>query len=642
MKDLYGSTKIWRMESPVDLEGIFTHVNVLCRLSAFRRDITEQLEKIYLDKAKFGDIIEHGLEGLRAVNENDKLFILGKPGAGKTTFLKHVTLQAISGRLESYVPIFVTLRDFSESGKLLYDFIVEQFDICDFPDAQPFIKTVLKLGKAIILCDGLDEVNKDGGVRDRVIKQLKDFSNKYSKAKYVVTCRVAATDYNFEGFTYVEMADFDDNQIESFVKKRFAGQEKLTESFLKEFRETRSGRLRDLAKNPLLLTLLCIGYRETLEFPSRRSEIYDDALNVLLKKWDTTRMIKRDEIYKDLSVGRKNQMFARIAAETFEATQYLVEQKQLEKKVVRYLKSLPSVESEEDIDGVAVIKAIEAQHGIFVERAQKIHSFSHLTFQEYYTARYVVAHYEKTLKPLIYNHCFDETWREVFLLVAELLDDADGFFEIFIRFLDDFALGDERLVTFLAMVEKEGKEYNLFEKRNIAGFFILDTSASIALVINIASAIASIRASDIARAIASTSAIVRARAGDIASDIARANANANASASTSDIPSDIAIASNIALDKSKKMGLTELHKALSKVSVPTEDSSKDEFRNFSKTMLNIFESHFNIEDYKFTREQAEHVRQYYYATELIIDCLKIAYVSDRERIEDRLLRPPVR
>ncbi len=88
------------------------------------------------------------------------------------------------------------------------------------------------------------------------------------------------------------------------------------------------------------------------------------------------------------------------------------------------------------------------------------------------------------------------------------------------------------------------------------------------------------------------------------------------------------------------MGLTELHKALANVSVPTEDGSKDEWMNFSKIMLNIFETHFNIEDYKFTKEQAEHVRQYFYATKLLTDCLKIAYVSNKNEIEERLLLPP--
>ncbi len=52
-----------------------------------------------------------------------------------------------------------------------------------------------------------------------------------------------------------------------------------------------------------------------------------------------------------------------------------------------YLKGVPGLE---EPDGEVVLKAMEAQHGIFVERARRIHSFSHLTLQEYFAARYIV------------------------------------------------------------------------------------------------------------------------------------------------------------------------------------------------------------------------------------------------------------
>ena len=42
------------------------------------------------------------------------------------------------------------------------------------------------------------------------------------------------------------------------------------------------------------------------------------------------------------------------------------------------------------MDSEVVLKALEAQHGLLVERARGIYSFSHLTFQEYFTAREVV------------------------------------------------------------------------------------------------------------------------------------------------------------------------------------------------------------------------------------------------------------
>ena len=89
----------------------------------------------------------------------------------------------------------------------------------------------------------------------------------------------------------------------------------LVEEMLEELELPEHTSIRDLSRNPLLLTLLCLNYAETLSFPARRVEIYEEALDALLKKWDTSRRIQRGGLYKTLSLGRKRQMFARIAFE---------------------------------------------------------------------------------------------------------------------------------------------------------------------------------------------------------------------------------------------------------------------------------------------------------------------------------------
>jgi predicted NACHT family NTPase len=38
----------------------------------------------------------------------------------------------------------------------------------------------------------------------------------------------------------------------------------------------------------------------------------------------------------------------------------------------------------------AVLDALEAQHGLLIERAKGIYSFSHLTFQEYFAAQFLI------------------------------------------------------------------------------------------------------------------------------------------------------------------------------------------------------------------------------------------------------------
>ena len=372
---LYGTMQIMGMREPVPLDDIFTDAYMLDKPTAFGRFDIERLKQMSADPDEPPPQAKR-INGLRLVKEKGNLFILGKPGAGKTTFLKYIALQAAEQNIDK-IPIFVSLKQWADSGTELLPFISERFDICDFPAAQPFVEELLKSGSAIVLFDGLDEVNQESGQRDKQTRAMNNFIEKYDRTQCLITCRIAASDYSFKPFTYVEVADFTERQIETFVSNWFRNQEgekdeETCKKFLSEFKKDDNKGLRDLARTPLLLTLLCLAFNETLTFPQRRAEIYQEALDALLKKWDSSRRIRRDEIYRKLSLGHKENMLARIAAETFQKNEYFIPQPELEKYIADYARNVPPHDTEEAADGEVILKAMEAQHGIFVERAREV------------------------------------------------------------------------------------------------------------------------------------------------------------------------------------------------------------------------------------------------------------------------------
>ncbi|HKC66110.1 MAG TPA: NACHT domain-containing protein, partial [Pyrinomonadaceae bacterium] len=458
IKKLYGTMQIMGMSKPVPLDDIFTDAYMLDKPTAFGRFDIEHLKQLSAD-LNAPPAYAKRVTGLRLVAEKNNLFILGKPGAGKTTFLKYIALKAAEQTIDK-VPIFVSLKQWADSGLNLLPFIIERFDICDFPAAQPFVEELLKTGSAIVLFDSLDEVTQERGYRNKQTRAMNDFIEKFDLTQCLITCRIAASDYSFKPFTYVEIADFSEKQIKTFVGNWFRNQEgekdeETCKKFLSEFARADNKGLRDLARTPLLLTLLCMAFNETLTFPQRRVEIYEEALDALLKKWDSSRRIKRDEVYRKLSLGHKENMLARIAAETFEKNEYFIPQAELERYITDYVKNIPPHDVDEATDGEVILKAMEAQHGIFVERAYKVYSFSHLTFQEYFTAKYIVANAAKgTLTNLIKVHCSDKRWREVFLLTTSLLPDASQFMMAFRRIADELLGGDERLRALLVWADK--------------------------------------------------------------------------------------------------------------------------------------------------------------------------------------------
>lgn len=441
VEKLYNTMRIFGMSNPVPLRGIYTRVNILQKLTSSFQITVEELERRFNSNSGQFRFMQVPIDGITVVNQIEKLVVLGKPGAGKTTFLKYVTLHALDGNLKNRrIPIFVSLKDWSDSGLSLMSYIVQQFDICDFRDAEPFIEGMLKEGKCLLLLDGFDEVTTDV---DEAIQQIHNFVNKYDTNQFILSCRVAAYSYCFPRFTDIEVTDFKSEQIETFVNNWFGWGSAKARLCWKKIKEDRA--ISELASVPLLLTLLCLAFDENMDFPSNRAELYKDAVDALLKKWDASRSIKRAEIYRYLSPRRKESLFSRIAATTFSDEKYFIPQRILEKYITEFISNLPEdKDGRLDFDGEAILKAVEAQHGIFVERAKRIYSFSHLTFQEYFTARYVVENLQKgTLKNLVYKHLTNERWREVFLLVAGMLDEADTFLLLMNERIRELAIQSE-------------------------------------------------------------------------------------------------------------------------------------------------------------------------------------------------------
>lgn len=477
IKERCGTMRILDMTHPIEIGNFYIDVNILEKITNKRRLGVDDLLKICdpgkFERFGFGQILEERLPALEAAEQHNKLMILGKPGAGKTTFLKYLAIECIDGNFHAFrVPIFITLKNFSESSKSndILEYLTRYFHHHGVESEQ--LIDCLNYGGALILLDGLDEVKQENS--GKTIYEIREFVERFHKNKFILTCRIAAKEYTFQSFTEVEIADFDERQIIDFSRKWFFQDEQKANSFLGRIEQNKP--IKEIATNPLLLTLLCLVFEETADFPNNRYELYKEGLDVLLKKWDAKRDIEREQIYKKLSLKGKEDLLGQIALATFKEGNYFMKKRYLETHISDYIQNLPDVDADIEalqLDSEAVIKSIEAQHGLLVERARNIYSFSHLTFHEYFAAREIVLSVDPQLSlQELANHISEPRWREVILLSAEMLRRADSLLLLMKKSIDKILDADPQLISFFEWINtKSSQGYKNYKPVAVRAFY---------------------------------------------------------------------------------------------------------------------------------------------------------------------------
>jgi len=653
-----GTMRVLDMSQPIGLNDIYTNVNILEKITGRRRiEISELLqgfnpESEDFDRFGLSRVTEKRVPGLEAVEHYSKLMVLGKPGAGKTTFLKYLAIQCISGELQAdRVPIFITLKDFAETSAQpgLLEFITQMFASSEVTDTQ--IAELLKQGRALLFFDGLDEVRDEDS--QRVLKEIRYFSEQYYTNNFIITCRIAAQDYRFERFTDVELADvevadFDDQQIQTFVTKWFQAKKlNLAERFMQRLNSNPP--IRELATSPLLLTLLCLVFEDSGDFSANRADLYREGIFILFRKWDATRAIERDQVYKELSLHRKEDLLSQIALTTFERGEYFFRQRDIERYIADYIRNLPDAKTDPEalqLDSEVVLKSIEAQHGLLVERAKSIYSFSHLTFQEYFTARKIVTtsnpylRDDRALQSLV-SHIAEKRWREVFLLAAEMLSSADCLLMLIKTQVDALVADDEKLQQFLMwVIEKSFSVEVPYKPAAVRAFYLTRTLDRFNIrsrgntSLDLDFALEPDLGFDVARVSA------RVRALELAIDVELFGGRGT------DLVRAIDFALKTELTPDFKQALQQL-----KDELPNSDIDKEAFERWWQAYGHswalrtkaLMLSHRNIgHNWQFSVHQKDVLKQYYDTNLFLVECLNSnCYVSRqvRSHIEDTLLLP---
>jgi len=324
----------------------------------------------------------------------------------------------------------LALQKFDSKDFSIKDVIAKEFEDCGFPKTTTFTELFLQNGKLLVLLDGLDEVPAE--TLNHVITEIENLVDLYDNNRFIASCRVAAYTFGgFKRFNDVAMASFEDKQIERFIRNWFQKPRDLeTETSQRCWELLNSPdyqAAKELAQPPLLLTLLCVIYDEFQDFPKKRHQVYGEALDVLLRKWASEKRLQKEPIYQQFGSDLELELLSEIAYTSFVDDQLFFSKQILLDQIQDFQtgnKNAP------DLDAGVILQEVQVQQGILVEQSRNAYSFSHLTFQEYLTAKFIVDN-QKTVQ-VVRDHLIDERWREVFLLIAGLVPGKRGVDELLI------------------------------------------------------------------------------------------------------------------------------------------------------------------------------------------------------------------
>ncbi|MCP4694924.1 MAG: NACHT domain-containing protein, partial [Desulfobacterales bacterium] len=413
------------------------------------------------------------LSALVAAANNDRMTLLGDPGSGKTTFIRHlVHCLADPGKRNNLaqwpedasgkLPILVILRDFAHSlpdpvpeiatPNHLWSFITDRMKKENLELAVEPVRRALEKGGAIVLLDGLDEISTLPGrvfVRDAV----NGFADRYPGNRFLVTCRVLSyqppdppdePDLRLAGFLDFELAPFDEVMIDRFIQAWYEelgrkGNAPLqeVEGLVKKLQNAvRQKDIKRLATNPLLLTVMALvhAHKGKGELPDARAKLYEESVDILLWRWEQIKSGDGEDaapLRRLLRKARRTDAdLMRVLWElAFDAHPRGGEGKGSDALADidehRLEKALAALNNGDRNWAMKLVETMKLRAGLLLERAPEVFTFPQRTFQEYLAGAHLARMKDLHKKGAALAE-EPGTWREVILLAAGRMIHVDA------------------------------------------------------------------------------------------------------------------------------------------------------------------------------------------------------------------------
>ena len=388
----------------------------------------------------------------KVFNSNKHIVVLGNPGSGKSVLVKSIICSILKEETDLIdnqeiflrIPFRIELRKYlaykkeEKKGniiKYLKTVLEDTYYIKNIRNEQVY--AIIENYPSLIFFDGLDEIF-DTCNKNEVKQDIELFINTFKHSLVVVTSRIVG--YNeaklSDEFEEFFILDFEFTQITQYLNKWYSfylpGKEndqfrkEEIEQFLEQIKQVD----KELATNPLLLSLIVIIFSNLKQIPKSKLSIYESCTNTLVSKWDNIKKLKID-INPDL-LKYKESIFADLAFWEYERLSSVNKIDIKHDDVIEELcKTI--INKLELADDYSLAKNYANDFITYAEKRSLYfeNEFTHKTFREYFTAYWIYINYDRQHKieerdKIITKYISNPFWSIVLELLINMIDKDQG------------------------------------------------------------------------------------------------------------------------------------------------------------------------------------------------------------------------
>lgn len=399
------------LRAPKSIAKVFVPLDVFLQPLRRRVSADEPVQAISLEDA-LANTVENDMLSPSAQSTPRHLLILGQPGAGKSTSMKHVCHRLLyeedflKDRIE--LPLLLRLRDLNSTSRSSHgpdEFLDEDAMIAELqslmglrieypPDLNGdenrsarrslrdrIVTDFLDSIKALIILDGFDEIVASSR-KEAVVSRLRMLTRQLEKSSIILTSRSGEFNYHIENMAQFEIKPLSSAQVLSFTSRWLGetnGQDLVN--------QIESSPYNDTAIRPLTIAHLCAIYERVGRIPDKPKTVYKKIISLLLEEWDEQRSIRRNSAYSNFEVDRKSEFLANLAyVLTLSATGVRYSKRDL-------ISAYEKIHGNFDLplkEAAKVANELESHTGLFVQSGYDFFEFSHKSLQEYLAADFIV------------------------------------------------------------------------------------------------------------------------------------------------------------------------------------------------------------------------------------------------------------